>query len=192
MIISRYNACYYDFLGIGAIDGGTPMDLGSHYMRMLHRAGIGNFRYLQDDPAFRVQSLPSVPSEVNEVEWEEGLAHATNGASYLTFTLPEPMFVSGIRIQCSTPQPGGAWLGVAWKRSSDSDFPAPQYRVPWWPVGSVTIAVSDTIDQVRIYPNVMPGSHPCDFHLTKIEALAPESREVHVDQSMEQRMPIFR
>ena len=83
------------------------MDLARNYLRMMRRAGFGFFRDLEDDPAFRVRPLSLEPIETNEVKWEEGIAYATNGKSYMTFTLPEPMFVSAIRIQCSTPQPGG-------------------------------------------------------------------------------------
>jgi hypothetical protein len=148
---------------------------GSEGLRMMHRAGVGAFRHMQDDPDFRAVPLPMEPIESRGIEWQEGMGRGANGESYLTYALPEPMYVAAIRLQSGTPQPGAAFFSIAWRRKGDRDFPERRYVSSVWPTKPLTFAVAETIDQIRIYPNRHPsGYHPFYFSLSKFEALVPE------------------
>jgi hypothetical protein len=173
-------------MGYGVIDWAS----GSESLRMMHRAGIGSFRHMQDDPDFRAVPLPLKPIEIRGIEWEEGMAHGANGESYLTYALPKPMSVAAIRLQCSTPQPGAVSFSVAWRRKGDPNFPEPQYvGGTVWPTRPLTFAVAETIDQVRIYPDKSPsGYRPFNFYLSKFEVLVPEGRGADVGGAMGDRV----
>jgi hypothetical protein len=86
--------------------GAPPLVLGedhSHFLywsearmaeglRMLQRAGVGRYRDMRPDPAFREVALPTAPA---------GTAYVWGGDSYLPFTLPRPRFVYAVRITYS-------------------------------------------------------------------------------------------
>ena len=57
-------------VGSGALDGENPLEKGTDYLRMLREAGIGAYRYLREDPRFRVMPIPLEPIELGEVEWD--------------------------------------------------------------------------------------------------------------------------
>jgi hypothetical protein len=157
------------------------LDPGSKLLSMLRRSRIGPFRTLRDDPAFRVAPLPLTVAEEKGVEVEEGMVHGTSGESYLTFALPKPTFVAAIRVHWSTPGVGAPIFGLAWRRGGDRDFPEPQFTGNW-PVPEVTIAVADTIDRIRIYPDKNPiGSRSFDFQIPKLELVVPADGDALAD-----------
>ncbi len=169
--------------------GLNEVKMAERHMESLRRADFGPFRYLEDDPAFRALPLPLAPSETHEVNWEDGVASGASGDSHLTFSLPHAMYVAAIRIRSSTPQKGPVIFNVGWKNPDDARFYKPYYYSIWWPSKTDTIAVDETIDQIRIFPNAIPGFHPFEFHLATIELLVPEGREAHDGRPVGGRMP---
>src|SRR5260370_22650294 len=67
------------------------------WMRMLKRRGVKPFQHLQENPLFGELALPVEPIAWNAVEWNEGTSRGIGSDSSLTFALPRPMFVAGIR-----------------------------------------------------------------------------------------------
>ena len=148
------------------------------FARLLQRAGVGQFRYMREDPAFRAIPLPVAPCTVNRVEMEPeaGKGHGFGSESYLTFPLPGPMYVAGIRIRgtCNNDlwvrQYGG--FKVFFRKVGQPDFPeVPQYHGlrSWSGDFGQTIYVADTIDRIRIHP----GDDLCDFHISGLDLLVP-------------------
>jgi hypothetical protein len=177
-------------LGLWSLDGGNYWLSGGKNMSILRDAKVGPFRFLKDDPAFRAVPLPLAAVEEKGVELEEGMAHGTNGESYLTFALPGPMYVAAVRVRCGAPQAGAASFCVAWRRGGERDFPEPQYFYPGWPDRPITIPVADTIDRIRIYPDRNPvGFRPFDFHISKLEILVP-AVEGELADGTEAGMPV--
>src|SRR5262249_33117116 len=112
--------------------------------------------------------------------------------SFLTFALPEPSYVAAIRIQCAAPlirQPN--LVRVAWKRAN-----APAYTSDFYtstlPITPVTIAIADTIDDIRIYPNARDSYalYPSDFRVTKLQALLDAPRPVSHDPRFSHAEPL--
>jgi hypothetical protein len=128
-------------------------------MCMLHQAGIGPFRDLGEDPAFREVSVPATSALPAGMEWREGAWHGQGPGSSLTFTLPQPRFVAGIRIPWAGHSNGmTAHVRVSWRRSGMPDFPPePQYFCPaGFLEAPATIYIADQIDQIRIEPDDKP------------------------------------
>jgi hypothetical protein len=159
------------------------------HLEELRRAGFGPFRYLKDDPAFQVVTIPLEPSETGGVRWENGVASGASGDSHLTFSLPHAMYVAAIRLRCSTPQGGPVTFNVGWKNPLDAHFYEPFYYNPWWPTRSDVVPVDDTIDRIRIFPDRNPGSRPFEFRLAEIEVLVPEGREARGGRPVGGRVP---
>src|SRR5262245_31950639 len=63
-------------------------DILNEYMPMLRLAGVGSFRFLKDDPAFREVAIPLVPERLNKIRWDAGTAYATGywDESYALFS----------------------------------------------------------------------------------------------------------
>jgi hypothetical protein len=154
----------------------APEDMGGvgpwllEDMRLLHQAGIGPFQHLQENPPFRAIPISPRPTAVANMTWEDGAGQGTGLESHLTFTLPRPMFVAGIRLR-------GIITGhfpdyyprsrVFWKNGAEAAFPEePQNRLFWDQPGEVSQAVvyiGDTIDRIRLHP------HNQAFHLQVLE-----------------------
>jgi hypothetical protein len=129
-------------------------------MMMLHRAAIGPFHSLRDDPAFRQVPLPAVPDGLEQMTWEGGSARGTGDDPSVVFTLPEPRFVGGIRITYSYPDTDGSplYFRVFWRRSDRGDFSQRQsylnaYLERAAAQKTATIWIGETIDQFVIHPN---------------------------------------
>jgi hypothetical protein len=168
----RNGAMTYELLGRYA----SPyFRIGAHsslarLMLMLRRAGIGPFVHLREDPVMREVQIPVTPAELKGIKWEDRTGHGTGPDSYLMFALPEPTFVAGIRIRWSHSNGATTFFRAFWRRSDRSDFPE-KYQY-YWSFGledPLTIYIADTIDQIRIHPDVKP----VDFTISEITVLVP-------------------
>jgi hypothetical protein len=147
-------------------------------MQMLKRAGVGSFGHMHAEPPMRAVSIPLTPTQLGDAELDRGVVLAAHARSFLTFTLPEPMYVAAIRIQCGAPSSSGPFkFGAGWHGGNDAEVPRAHSFFYGFPVSPLTFAVADTIEKIRIYPNVSHGPHPFHFPLTKLEVLVPETRE---------------
>jgi hypothetical protein len=130
------------------------------YMVMLHRAGIGPFRQVREDPAYRV-----VPVDEK---------HVTRPDEH-QFILKQPRFVYALRLKCAyQPRAEAALFQATWQ-------PAPRDGRPARPVkaevpllqelkeNAVTFWVNDTITRFTLHPDTKPYS--CT--LWDIELLVP-------------------
>jgi len=96
--------------------------------------------------------------------------------------------VAGIRLQYQYRAADGSLplIGLRWKRAADANYPADNYkkysptgdranweRGTWTRLGdsatTMTVALADTIAQIRIFPNYVPGS----FRITRLVLLVP-------------------
>jgi hypothetical protein len=154
---------------------GSPLGHGGHTwlaskMLELHRAGIGSFREMKEDPVMREVKIPLTPAGMKEIKWKDGTGHGTGPDSYLMFALPQPTFVAGVRIRWSHSNGTTTFFRAFWRRSDTSDFPETyQY---YWSFGledPLTIYIADTIDQIRIHPDLKP----VDFTISEIVLLVP-------------------
>ena len=92
---------------------------------MLRQAGIGRFRSLQDDPPFQEIPVERSPAEVRLARWNQGEVEVTGPDPWVTFDLPSPTPVCGIRLHYSHASPEGApaRFRIAWRRGDDRGFP---------------------------------------------------------------------
>ena len=106
------------------------------YMPMLRGAGVGAFRYLRDDPPFREIALPLTPVETHDMEWQDGVAHATKMYGYVTFALPRDIHVAGIRLDYTYLNRNRVvpFLGLYWKSSDEADF-GEESHLNYYPIG---------------------------------------------------------
>jgi hypothetical protein len=158
-------------------DAGPDQGLAG-YTRMLHRAGIGPFRFMQEGPAsFREVPLSPQLVKTNQMTWEGGAGSATGYDPYLVFALEKPQRVYGIRLQCSYEEtPAPLLFQLFWRDSSRDDFAG--YRcyslnlktVPT--EKTITVWIYDTIDQFRVDPAIQG---PCKFKISKMVLLVPET-----------------
>jgi hypothetical protein len=152
------------------------IELGQDGMRMLKRSRVGTFDRLCADSPLRAVPVPLTLSELGDAELERGLVVSARDRSFLTFTVSEPTYAAAIRFQCGAPSSAGPFLfGVSWKGSRDPIVPEARAFLSGFPEKPFTIAVGDTIDKLRIYPNMRSahGSGSSRFHLEKIEILVP-------------------
>jgi hypothetical protein len=151
---------------------GTPSE-----MQMLRSARVGSFSHLQDETPMRTVSIPLTATQFGRAECNHGVVVATRATSFLTFTLPKTMYAAAIRVQCGEPSSKGPFVfGISWKGTKDPEVPKCHYIFSGFPVTPVMFAVADTVEKLRIYPNMIAsyGSHPFQFPLTKLEVLVPE------------------
>jgi hypothetical protein len=153
---------------------GEDKEFAGH-LRMLHRAGIGYFRFLQPDPGVREVALPVAPAAVNQMTWNHSTGLSFGDNPYLLFALQKPRFVHAIRVTYSyknTPPP--TYLQLSWRRSDRNDFSEAERSARWdLHAGpeekTVTLWVNDTIDQFRLHTVDKPGV----FHLSKLTLVVP-------------------
>lgn len=140
-------------------------------MILLRQDRLGPFRKLQDNPHFRELPLALEPVEVNEIRWEGGSAHGTGAGSYLTFALPQPIAVAGIRLKGLSSNGSDAVLQLSWKKSDAAGFPEKPQAVfnSGVSLNPLTVFIADMIDQVRIYPDVKEF----DFRIAELVLLVP-------------------
>jgi hypothetical protein len=172
----RLVARYYQALGMTIYSFEDSLDA----MQMLKRARVGSFTYLQGEPPMRAVSIPLTATQLNEAECDRGMVVAASARSFLTFTLPEPLYAAAIRVQCAAPTSKGPLnsvkFGASWKGRNDAKVRHDSCFYGF-PVSPRTFAVADEIEKIRIYPNLAHGVYPFKFALTKLEVLVPEAPE---------------
>jgi hypothetical protein len=152
-------------------------------LRLLHRAAVGPFRYLADDPVPVEVPLPVVPAATSQMTWANGTGQAWGEAPHLVFALAQPRRVYGVRLRYAVtlPQPlapAAERLRVFWKRGSQEPFA--RERSYWIPLRepepaekTVTIWIWDEIEQLRIDP----AGGPCTLQLAELVLLVPALSE---------------
>jgi hypothetical protein len=167
-------------------------DLIGDYLPLLARAGVGNFRYLQSNPAFREVSLPLVPSRVREGTWNEGQFSTTGPSSALVFTLPTARYVGIVRLRYSYADHPDALTFVScyWKPDAETEFSYNHYSkysptgdAANWALGTwcrlgqaeriFTVCVCDRVKEIRIQPDFKP----CVCRIAEIALLVPPEGE---------------
>jgi hypothetical protein len=150
----------------------------TRYMPMAKRAGVGAFRYLQEDPPFQEIPVPLAPATAPQVTWHEGTAQGTGSDSYLGFDLREPRYVAGIRLAYLHSNEAGISpaLRLVWKKSGQKDFPIrPSFSDRYLGTGpepqSAIIWVDESIDQFRLHPDEIPYR----FKIEEIVLLVPHT-----------------
>jgi hypothetical protein len=146
----------------------------------LHRAGIGKFRALVDDPEFREQPVSLAPTEVRLARWHDGRIDVTGPDPWVRFDLPAPVPACGIKLRYShaSADGGPARFRLAWRRADQRAFPADQQYGNWTlPSGrdrETTVWVDDIVSQIRIQPD----NRPCEFTIAELTLLLspPSSR----------------
>ncbi len=163
-------------------------DILIDYMPMLREAGVGQFRFLRANPPFREVPVRLVPIGLNQVRWEAGTAYGTGNYPYLVFAVPENRYVYGVRLkysswneECNLP-----YVSIYWKRPDQTEFTKDQFwkysptgdranweRGTWLRLNdsetTVTVWISETIDQLRIHPDLRPGV----FKISEITLMVP-------------------
>jgi hypothetical protein len=129
-----------------------------------------------------------VPSGLGGATWRDSTATVAGADAYVDFSLPAERYVAGIRLeyQYEARDGGLPLIGLRWKRTADRDYPAGNYK-KYSPTGdranwergtwtrladsatTMTVALADTIGQIRINPNYLPGV----FHITRLVLLVP-------------------
>ncbi len=155
-----------------------PSHDGASRLLPIMRAGkIGPFAGLRDDPPFREVALPVDPVGSSLVRWDGATAQITGVDPQITFALPKPRYVAGIRLDYShaNPQGGPARFQLAWKNSSDRGYGEDRRYANWnLPTGTdqrTTIWIDAVIDRFRVQPDNQPGS----FRFGGITLLIPET-----------------
>ena len=164
-------------------------DVPLEYLPMLRRADLGLYADLREDPPAREVPLDLVPSGLADVTWRDSTATVVAGADpHIDFTLPAERYVAGIRLeyQYEARDGGLPLIGIRWKRADDREYPAGNYkkysptgdranweRGTWTRLGdsvtTMTVALADTIGQIRINPNYLPGV----FRIRRLVLLVP-------------------
>jgi len=153
-------------------------DILNEYMPMLRQAGVGSFRFLKEDPAFREVSIPLVPQSLNKVRWEAGTAYTTGywDESSLLFSLPKAGYAYGIRLKYTYRNEDHAlpFVFLYWRDEEQKEFAKDRYgnysatgdyanwvRGTWGqttaPESTLTFWVCDTVKEIRLHPDLRPG-----------------------------------
>jgi hypothetical protein len=92
----------------------------------LRRAGVGPFRRLRDDPGLQAVPLPIRPSALHQIAWRGDGGWAGGAEAHAEFRLPEPRYVTGLRIRYAHSNAAGSrpYLRVGWN-GTGRDRPAP-------------------------------------------------------------------
>jgi hypothetical protein len=143
---------------------------------MLHRARIGPFARLRDNPPFRAVRISPVPSSLIQATWDGDTAHVTNVDPYLTYDLPAVRDVCGIRLRYSHANRNGgpAHFKMIWNQDGRADVPASQRYGNWaLPTGDdceTTVWVGDRVKRFRIQPD----NQMCRFRVLELTLLVPQ------------------
>src|SRR5262249_34461616 len=165
-------------------------DILNEYMPMLRDAGVGSFRYLQDNPPFREIPVPLAPRSLNEVRWNGGTAYPTwdGNESYMLFSLPKAEYVYGIRLKYTYRNEDNTlpFVFLYWRDDTDKEFGDERYgnysatgdhanwvRGTWGqtkaPESTLTFWVCDMVKEIRRHPDLRPG----ELTLSELVLLAP-------------------
>ncbi len=149
----------------------------SKLLPMLRRSKVGPFRFLRDDPPFVEIPLPVEPSSLSLARWDNvsSTAHVTGVDPQLTYRLPSPRRVAGVRIRYSHANADGApaRFQFGWRRPGQAAYLDTQHASNWaLPTGTrreTTVWIDDTLADFRIQPD----NQPCDFHIDEIVLICP-------------------
>ena len=150
-------------------------DVTTWLLPIFREAGVGPFEALVDDPPFRITRLPLTPVELRLVRWEGTTAHVTDVDPQVTFALPAPRYVAGIRIRYSHANRQGApaRFQATWKAPGQGGYADDRRYADWTlPTGDdreTTIWVDGVLDRFRIQPD----NQICDFRFQEIVLLEP-------------------
>jgi len=153
----------------------TTHDYLVERMRMLSRAGVGQFRNLRDKPVMRETPLPVEPHEISQVVWDQGklIAQGREANSFLVFALPEPQWVAAIRVTGSYEKADAlATFRLSWAsnaQESFSDKKSARVEHSPTPDETITVWVWDTLDRFLISPD----NKACVFTISSITLLLP-------------------
>ena len=151
-------------------------DIPDSYMPMLRQAGIGSFGLLHDPNVFREIPIPLIPTKVNQVRWENGIANSTGYNPYFILALPADTRIAGIRMKYTSSNADGTcpYISFYWKRNDQADFTVDQFykysptgdRANWchgvWTQlndreTTAIVWLSTTLGKLRIHPDFKPG-----------------------------------
>ena len=151
----------------GSVDLGA---CGDKFLRVGRSARFRRYAAVYPASILIYKPVDATPAGMKEIKWKDGTGHGTGPDSYLMFALPQPTFVAGVRIRWSHSNGTTTFFRAFWRRSDTSDFPETyQY---YWSFGledPLTIYIADTIDQIRIHPDLKP----VDFTISEIVLLVP-------------------
>lgn len=150
-------------------------DRAARLLPILRAGRVGPFADLRDDPPLRAERLPPEPVELRQVRWDAGTAEVVNVDPQITFALPAPRYVAGIRIRYdhANPQGAPARFQLTWKGPGQGGY-ADDRRFAHWnlPTGAgreTTVWVDAVIDRFRVQPDNQPGR----FRIRGIDLLEP-------------------
>jgi hypothetical protein len=140
---------------------------------------------LAEQPSTPEIPLPLVPVAQHRMAWDEGVARGDSGDSFLVFALPYPLWVKAVRVTCAYETAGSpATFRMLWKRRSGEGFVkerAVTVKVnPGDGAQAVTLPVTDTVAQLRIYPDSKPSA------VTIKEIVVQSPQVLSEDQKYEQ------
>jgi hypothetical protein len=143
------------------------------YLRQLRDSRIAPYDRLPPDRPLRVRMLPTVPTEVHDIDWDHGVGRIRGPEPSLSFALKEPEFVTGLRFRFSQADPEGmrCTMRVGWQRDGKTDLQYYRAVSEMFSGGEAEIVVyiDDRISRVVI----VPSSRVTSFRLSKIELLLP-------------------
>jgi hypothetical protein len=147
------------------------------WLKDLRNSKIGNYRFLPPDPKFREIRLRLTPVAVHNVQWDGRAGRATGERPFLVFDLEKPEFVCGLRIRYSSTNEEGfnPYFEVFMHEPErPPGLGIDKYMQRNLPTGreiDVPVWIYKTIDRIRVHPD----KRPCDFTISEIVLLLPDS-----------------
>ncbi len=165
-IVARYTPFLY-----------PSQDEITRLLPLLRRTRVGPFRFLRDDPQFVEIPLSVAPASLSLARWDAATStvHVTGVDPQLTYRLPSPRHVAGVRISYSHTNAQGspARFQFAWRRPGQAAYLDTQRSSNWaLPTGAhqkTTVWIDDTPAEFRIQPD----NQPCDFQIGEITLICP-------------------
>jgi hypothetical protein len=146
----------------------------SPYVKVIYQADDLYVLGLQQ-PTFRAVVLPVAPIMTHELRPSNGKWESVGGDGRLVLALPKPEFVTALRIKCRYDKADGdARLQVYWRKGAQDFVETERTRsfdVPTGEEKTITVAVNDTIDTIRIDPDV----RRCIVEISEVALLLPQA-----------------
>ncbi|WP_165247542.1 hypothetical protein [Paludisphaera soli] len=138
----------------------------------LGEAGVGEFKRLAPDPAFRERPVELRPGDVRLARWEDGAIVATGPDPWVRFDLPEPVRVAGVRIRYDHRNDDGspARFKLAWRGAGGYNAPETQYGDWNLPTGD-DLVTTVWIDEPVAWIRLQPDNRPCRFRIRELTLL---------------------
>lgn len=122
--------------------------------------------------------IPMAKPFAHQTSWEAGAGKATGDDPYVVFALDKPRRVSSLRFKIAVENTGEktALVSVLWRNGAVNDFTEKERLfakdVPTGSEQTLTIPVNDTIDAIRIDPDI----RRCDFRISELIVVVPEEK----------------